>query len=160
MTLRSESSTARGHWWLDSRGSPYSPNLGRGETRELLDLIQQGQPWRLPSQHQSTGDKLLSEWVRYLDQVQRGYAILDRAVKKHIIQGDSSDFNAYLYFNRGGIEVTKENIQSVRRTIIALLSPMAREALNVTSSKRSPSKQDIKKTRIVVQNFVEAGLTE
>lgn len=159
----------RRHPW---ENRPYFPSLAMLDTGEMFDQIPQKGPWQLPSPYhnskdsttrmladglqkgyQTQWDDLLGDWVRYLDHAEEGFNIAQRAAKEHIVSGDSNDLTAYLYFERSGIDVTLDNIHSVRRAFVALLSPKAREALKTKASKKGPTEQDIQNARTVVRNF-------
>jgi hypothetical protein len=149
----------------DSFQHEYIPGLPTGDIRDLFDKIPVNGPWTLPSYASNHGlleteesygkkwDSRLGEWIMYLDQVARGLQLHDRSAEKGIVMGESTDSDAYLYFENGGIDVTLQNIRSVKRTFAALLSPDARKELRIKKSRKAPSEEDIQNARKVVDNF-------
>lgn len=147
----------------------YFPFVAMLDTAELFDHIPEEGPWKLPLPFRHTDimfeasfreswDRILREWIQYLDQAKEGFRISHVAATEHIISGDHQSLKAAMYFNDYGLEtITYEDqiskVASARRAFSALLSKEEQKKLKLEGKDIHASDEDIQTARTLVSNF-------
>ena len=136
----------------------YSPFVATANTAMLFRHIPKTGTWGLPvpldlGSIRDVWDEDFKDWIHYLDDAKRGFDIAQKVASGKGISGAKSDFHAYLYLKESGVEVSDKIINSMRRVFLSLMSEQGRQKNNFEEPDGVPNQEDIRVTRVVVENF-------